>query len=277
MKPDDIPAAMRLKDDEDWNQTQRDWELIVNNSHNFCLVADFNGSVVGTAAAVNYSNIVSWISMILVDKKFRGRGIGKKLLAGLMEKLTSCKSVKLDATPAGMTVYEKIGFIAEYRIFRMTNPSIGFRFPERSDFLPLRVGKKDIIEIAKLDQKVFGANRTILIEALIRDYPGQAWILRKDNLITGYVLGRAGTKYNQIGPVGTSTVQDAEILIKNALESNVNRPVVVDIPENSVELIDWLHSIGFTTQRPFMRMYYKKNPFPGEINKQYLICGPEFG
>jgi len=43
------------------------------------------------------------------------------------------------------------------------------------------------------------------------------------------------------------------------------------------DLISWLHSIGFTMQRHFVRMYKKENLFPGIVNKQYLICGPEFG
>ena len=109
MRPADIPAAMRLKDIEGWNQTQSDWNIFLTNNSDLCLVADLNGSVIGTAAAINYSNNVSWISMVLVDKEFRGLGISGTLLTGLIENLTSCKSVKLDATPAGMKVYEKIG------------------------------------------------------------------------------------------------------------------------------------------------------------------------
>jgi len=35
--------------------------------------------------------------------------------------------------------------------------------------------------------------------------------------------------------------------------------------------------MGFTTQRHFIRMYHKDNPYPGIIDKQFLISGPEFG
>lgn len=277
MKPADIPAAMRLKDIEGWNQTQSDWNIFLKNNSGLCLVADLNGSVIGTAAAINYSNTVSWISMVLVDKEFRGQGISGKLLSGLIESLTSCKSVKLDATPAGMKVYEKIGFTCEYKIFRMTNPAVNFRFPEKVDNLPKKAKSDDIAEISDFDQRVFGADRTILLEALRSEYPDRAWILRKNNRITGYALGRAGTRYNHIGPVGALLVQDAVILIKKILENNTERPVVVDIPENMNELSGWLQSTGFASRRHFTRMYFKKNPFPGEINKQFLICGPEFG
>ncbi|NOY37312.1 MAG: GNAT family N-acetyltransferase [Chlorobi bacterium] len=277
MRTDDIFAAMRLKDIEDWNQTQRDWEVFIKNNPDLCLVADLKGLVIGTATAINYSNQVSWISMVLVDKEFRGLGISKKLLARLMENLTFCRSLKLDATPAGIMVYKKMGFVAEYKIIRMIHPSLDLKLPEKYDILPVQAGNEDIDEIVKFDQRIFGADRTILIEAFIRDYPDRVWILRKHNRITGYALGRKGTKYNQTGPVYALSVKDAKALVKKSFESNVGQPVVVDIPEDKTALTEWLLSVGFTTQRSFTRMHYKENPHPGEINKQYLICGPEFG
>ena len=56
-----------------------------------------------------------------------------------------------------------------------------------------------------------------------------------------------------------------------------NQSVVMDVLYEKEDLINWLNSIGFIMQRQFVRMYKKENPFPGIINKQYLICGPEFG
>ena len=51
----------------------------------------------------------------------------------------------------------------------------------------------------------------------------------------------------------------------------------LDILADKKELYNWLASIGFVKQRKLVRMYLKNNPFPGDIEKQYLICGPEFG
>ena len=112
---------------EGWNQTMKDWRLLLDNPDNVCIVAEKDNRVAGTATALNHGNKVAWIGMVLVDKSLRGQGAGKMLLENIINRLQHIKSVKLDATPAGEPLYRKLGFIAEYKIFRMT-----CRLPELS-------------------------------------------------------------------------------------------------------------------------------------------------
>ncbi len=277
MHYNDIEVAMHLKNTEGWNQTEKDWELLIENPLNICLVAEYQHKVIGTVTAINYSNEVAWIGMVLVDRKCRGQGVSKLLLTDLMKKLEQCKSVKLDATPAGLPVYKKIAFVEEYAIYRMTNPSLKNSFKDKYKISAKPVQAKDIQEIVKFDKLIFGVDRTSLIEFFIENYPEKAWLLKRNNQIAGYTLGRNGTRFNQIGPVSALTVNDAKILIAEALKSLAGQPVVMDILQDKEILIDWLSSMGFTTQRHFIRMYHKDNPYPGIINKQFLIGGPEFG
>lgn len=79
------------------------------------------------------------------------------LLSGLFEKLKSCKSVKLDATPAGQPVYKKYGFKDEYLIHRMIAPCINLQ--ELTERLPLRqIFASDIEAVAQFDRKISGAD-----------------------------------------------------------------------------------------------------------------------
>ena len=103
---EDIENCMLLSDAEGWNQTKDDWKRLVENPQNTCLLAEIENQIIGSAIAMNYANKVAWIGMVLVNKAFRGRGISKMLLSDLLDKLHSCQSVKLDATPAGRPVYE---------------------------------------------------------------------------------------------------------------------------------------------------------------------------
>lgn len=277
MHYNDIDIAMQLKNAEGWNQTEKDWELLIGNPRNICLVAEYEQKVIGTATAINYSNEVAWIGMVLVDKKYRGQGVSKLLLTDLMKKLEQCKSVKLDATAAGLPVYEKMGFVEEYAICRLTNSSLKSSSGDKYELSPEPVQAKDIQEIVKFDKLIFGFDRTSLIEFFIENYPDKAWLLKRNNQIAGYALGRDGTRFNHIGPVSALTTNDAKILIAEALKNLAGQPVGVDILHDKEDLSDWLTSIGFTKQRPFIRMYYKHNPYPGITNRQYLISGPEFG
>ena len=278
MELSDIGSAMKLSGAEGWNQTEKDWKLLIENTGNVCMLAECGNKVIGTTTAINYSNQVAWIGMVLVDKEYRGQGVSKSLLTTIFKKSESCTSFKLDATPEGQQVYKKFDFKDEYTIARMINSSMKILPSDaENDILSEPVQIKDIQEIIALDEIIFGAKRKQLINSLVREYPGKAWLLKRNNRITGFALGRVGNKYHQIGPVTASNTADARILITKAINKLTNQPIVVDVLVDKEELLSWLNSIGFIKQRHFIRMYKKENTLPGITGKQYLICGPEFG
>lgn len=276
--PGDLHAVMRLSTEQGWNQTEKDWQLIIANPPNRCLLAEYHGKIIGTTAAMNYNNDVAWINMVLVDKDYRGHGISKSLLKNIFAELQQCKSIKLDATPAGQQVYNKFNFIDEYSISRMTCDSIkSMSSNPADDDLTEPITLKHLPEIMAYDEQAFGANRSSLIESLLKEFPNRAWMLKQNHVLTGLVLGRDGRRYQQLGPVMASTYTDAQILISKSLSHLKDKPIVVDVLNDKEDLIHWLRSIGFIKQREFVRMYRGNNPFPGNKDKQYLICGPEFG
>lgn len=284
MELSDMDGLMKIKNAEGWNQTEKDWELIIQYPHSVNLVAVLENQIVGTVCAINYAHTVAWIGMMLVDKDFRGRGISKLLLSEVILKLEKCASIKLDATPAGRPVYLKFGFKDEYTLYRMTHPSVskislspGSPEADRVMSEAVQIRPEDLPELADFDKDVFGADRTSLIRHLYKNYPELAWLIRENNKITGFCLGRKGVNFTQIGPVYASSEDHAKSLIRSAVNSIPGKPVVVDIQAAKTNTIKWLESWGFTSQRPFERMYLSRNPHPGIIESQYLICGPELG
>lgn len=273
----DIKSAMELVRAERWNQTEKDWQRFIKNPLNVCKAAEIEGKIVGTATSFNYSNKVAWIGMVLVGKEYRGKGISKLLLNSVLNELQNIKSIKLDATLAGQSVYKKLGFINEYQIFSMVNVSIEGLPSTNFSICPELVNEEDIPAIIKFDKRVFGANRTQLIKSLVSEFPEKSWVIKSDSQITGFALGRKGNRYHRIGPVSAQTLAEAKILISQQLKNLSGQSVVIDIPENKEELAIWLHSMGFEKQRHFTRMFKHYNPFPGELSLQYSISGPEFG
>ena len=278
MHPGDIKGSMKLSTAEGWNQTENDWKFLIENPRNTCIVAEYSNAIIGTITAMNYSNKLAWIGMVLVDKEFRGQGVSASLLTAVLKKLSSFRSVKLDATPAGQNIYKKFGFMDEFEILRMTNLAIADVTVEMDkNILPEPVSSNDVKNISDFDQHIFGVNRSSLIKYLLSEYPQKAWMFKRNNLITGIALGRTGNKYHHIGPVFAANIDDAKKLIASAVNELNHQPIVVDVLFDKKDLISWLHENGFTIQRKFVRMYKGKNLFPGDIGNQYLICGPEFG
>jgi predicted GNAT family N-acyltransferase len=278
MQLSDVKAGMQLSTAEGWNQTEKDWKFFVENPQNICVVAEMDNKVIGTTIAINYADQIAWIGMVLVDKNYRGKGISKMLLENVLEQLKHFKSIKLDATSAGREVYKKFGFKDEYSITRMINSSIkSFPFANDKNYLIESIQTKDINAITDFDEAVFGANRKTLIEYLTKDFSHKAWLLKRNDKLTAFALGRDGNKYHHIGPVIGETIHGAKILISKALKDLNDQQVVVDVLNDKNELINWLQSLGFIKQREFIRMYKNENPFPGLTGKYLLIGGPELG
>jgi ribosomal protein S18 acetylase RimI-like enzyme len=276
MREEDLDLAMEIKDAEGWNQTRKDWELLFASNPELCLVGAIEGQIIATVTAITYEEKLAWIGMMLVRKEHRGKGIAKLLMDNIIKKIDHCPSIKLDATPAGFPVYSKLGFVREYIIYRMTNPDIPLSFPERQDQVR-RAKLTDLEALVNFDGGKFGVKRKEVIKYLLANSPNQSWLVEKDQQIYGFLLGRPGTRFFQLGPLIAESSQVAIQLMSKALPELQGRPLVVDVLQDKEKLIQWLHTQGFSTQRELIRMYYKENPNPGKIHHQYLISGPELG
>jgi len=277
MEPSHMDSLMQLKNAEGWNQLPEDWALLMDYKESVNLVAVLDNRIVGSVTAVNYANKVAWIGMMLVDRDYRGRGIGKRLMLEAIDKLKRCESLKLDATPAGRPLYLKLGFKDEYKLFRMTNPSVSKISPGASFIEPERIKPEDIPEIAAFDKRIFGADRTELVLKLYESYPEIAWLCKEQGRVAGFCLGRPGTNFTQIGPVNALSTELVKALMGSAINQITGRAVVVDIPADKSDIMHWLEVHGFNAQRPFERMFFHTNPHPGNIENLYLIAGPELG
>jgi GNAT superfamily N-acetyltransferase len=276
MKEQDLVSACALSAAEGWNQTEMDWRFLFSGRQNVCLVAEEEGKIAGTATALVHPPGLAWIGMVLVDKQMRGKGIGRKLMSDIINRLDHIESVKLDATPAGLPLYRKLGFIEEYNLYRMTNTAFS-GISENAQGFPEKIDKTNNAIVLQSDKKIFGSDRSILLSYLLENKPGNAFAVFNSGETVAYIFGRAGLKYSYIGPACGLTSDTVKQIIKKVLVSNSGKPMALDIHEDKHDLIGWLESNEFQIQRSFTRMYLKSNNYPGETECQYLISGPEFG
>ncbi len=279
MRHDDIAAGLRLCRDSRWNQTRRDWEMFLKLRPHSCRVAVKDEQVIGTVATVSYENRFAWIGMVLVDPAERGRGIGARLMSEALDVLKDVPSIRLDATPAGHEVYRKLDFIDEYRLSRMETVVAGEGLTLQRN--PARLmTKEDLPAVAMLDREVFGADRRMTLEWMFDGAPEYAWVVqqsRDQGQIVGYAFGRHGFNFEHLGPVVARDQQCARQLVSACLSRQAGQRFILDASHHETDWRVWLASIGFREQRPFIRMFYRDNPFPGLPSKQFGILGPEFG
>jgi ribosomal protein S18 acetylase RimI-like enzyme len=272
MERHDIPAGMRLKEIAGWNQTREDWFRFLRASPEGCFVAETCDDVVGSAASIVYEGRFAWIGMILVDPKFRGRGIGTTLLVKTLDHLNAkhVPCAKLDATPQGKPLYQKLGFETEYEIERWMlarhgeTPSVPPRLPS-------------INEVLEFDRRVFGADRSSLLVSFAEQAPQFVLIERRDSSVDGYCFGRKGSTADQLGPWVARDPTSARKLLGDFLNRSSRELVFVDL----VKANRWAESLlaerGFRFSRALTRMYKGQNLNPGQPGLLCAIAGPEFG
>lgn len=276
MVPEDIPAGLSLCRFAGWNQVSRDWELFLKINSKGCYAAlDEADNVIGTVTTLPYEKHFLWIGMVLVHPSKKRQGIGTQLLKTALQLTSEYETVKLDATPEGRAVYEKLKFADEYRIERMLCPANARTAAELSTARAMR--EEDFPGILKLDSEVFGADRRPVLEWSYKGAPRYAFVIDTSGEIKGFSLGRAGYNFDHIGPIVAQTTDMAVRLLVAALQQAGDKPVVIDAPNHTPEWSNSVLSMGFVLSRPFIRMYRGPNLYPGIPEKQFAIVGPELG
>jgi GNAT superfamily N-acetyltransferase len=276
----DIPAGMRLKEIAGWNQTAADWERFLEASPQGCSVAEHEGRVCGTATTISFENRFAWIGMILVDPEYRSQGIGTKLLERAIEYLDDLRitTIKLDATPQGKPLYEKLGFVPEYEIERWTLRRSPSEMAKQSGLGSREPLSQELLEsVFEADKESFGADRSFLLKSLHADAPEFTKGIWNARAIEGYAFGRRGSFADHLGPWNARNITAAGSLLETFLAQSSREVVVVDSLKSNAAARELLVSFGFSYSRPLTRMYRGRNDHPGRPEFLCAILGPEFG
>jgi len=279
MAATDIPAADELRALAGWNQTLADWGRFLAAAPEGCFVAECDGTVVGTATTTCYGTDLAWIGMVLVHPDRRCSGIGTALLERCLAHLREAhvRCIKLDATPMGKPVYERLGFRAEWSLARWEIDSAPNNAggTDQPHVRPLTAS--DWPALGKLDAAAFGVERGHLLRPLAVQSAFTLVSERPSDGLVGYGMMRQGSRAWYLGPMVDDSSTGGLALARVLLEHAAGQPVYWDIPDINVEAVTWARQSGFTQQRSLLRMFLGENACPGDPRRIFGILAPEMG
>jgi GNAT superfamily N-acetyltransferase len=277
LTPADAEATLPLSAEAGWNQTAADWGFMLGEGRGIG-VRDGSGRWIGSALALPLGARLSWISMVLVARDARRRGLGTRLLRRTIETVREAGRVAgLDATELGRPVYLRLGFRDLYTVSRLR-----LEAPVPAEAAPLACTIRPLMPaelpgIVAFDAPRSGMQRSHVLAHLLGEAPEHALIAEADGRVVGFVLRRPGRTAFQVGPV----IADAEavaLALVSAVLRRLGGPVMIDVPDAHLGLRAWLERAGAVRERGFTRMTLGVPPAglrsPAAV---FALAGPELG
>jgi hypothetical protein len=171
----------------------------------------------------------------------------------------------LHATPNGRPLYEELGFKttgrAEMVIGRFTpggpRPGVATRAATAEDLPPL----------LRLDEEVFGADRTHVI-ARLPAFADQVRVAEDDGRIIGYAAAWPNMDTHVVGPLIARDTETAKALLAS-LAAHTDRPLRTDIDVRHEELLAWVKERGLESVAFNAVMTYGTAELPGDWSRRF--------
>lgn len=229
---------------EGWNDITVVYQTHINQDYFFPIKLVWDEEIIGVAELI-INGKIGWLGNIIVDKKFRNRGLGKKLTQRLVEmaKAKNCDSIYLLATLMGKPVYQKLGFQENGKyLFFKKNETISVS-GENESIIPFAPKYKN--QILALDQQAMGEDRSkVLIPHLQKSF---IYKNPQQEEIAGFFMPTLGD-----GLIISNNTTAGFSLINEREKYGMERIIV---PEECTEIIDFLIEKKYTHFRDASFMY----------------------
>jgi GNAT superfamily N-acetyltransferase len=272
LSPSDVPAAQALTASFGWPHRRQDWAMMLSLGEG---VAVQRGErLAGAAMCWRFGPDWATMGLIGVDPALQGQGIGRRMMGALMEGLAS-RTIVLHSTRAGLPLYTGLGFEPTGTTLQhqgpVTQPPL-LPLPEGTRLRP--AGPADLPTLATLDRTAGGADRTILLAALLA-LPGGV-VLDGPGGPRGFALTRGFGRGQLIGPVVAADETGARAMIAHLLGQRIGQFVRVDVPKES-GLAAWLPGLGLEDAGTVIRMVRGQDAAPAAQMRVFALASQAWG
>ncbi|WP_330458781.1 GNAT family N-acetyltransferase [Streptomyces sp. NBC_00820] len=263
----DLTACADLSEDRGWPREEHKWGFLLTAGKGYG-IDDPDGGLVAACVVTEYGARerpdLGAIGMVLVAERHARRGVGRRLMRHIVTAMGTTP-LTLHATPYGRPLYEELGFKVTGRAEML-----------RGHFVPggpePRVATRaataeDLPAIIRLDEEVFGADRTPLITRLPA-FADQFRVAEDGGRITGYTAAWPNMETQVVGPLIARDTETAKALV-TSLAAHTARPLRTDIDVRHEELRAWAKERGLASVADNSVMTYGITDLPGDWTRRF--------
>ncbi|MEU9219970.1 GNAT family N-acetyltransferase [Streptomyces sp. NPDC048376] len=263
----DLTACADLSEDRGWSREEHKWGFLLTAGKGYG-IDDPSGGLLAACTVTAYGPqerpALAAIGMVLVAERHARQGVGRRLMRHVVSGLGTVP-LTLHATPYGRPLYEELGF-------KVT----GGAEMVRGRFVPggpepkaatRAATAEDLTAILRLDEEVFGADRTHIVTRLPA-FADQLRVAEDDGRITGYAAAWPNMDTHVAGPLIARDTETAKALI-GSLAAHTDRPLRTDIDVRHEELLAWVKERGLSAIAPNAVMTYGITELPGDWSRRF--------
>lgn len=272
MRGSDIPFAIRLCDQDKWGVTRDDLERILRLDRKGSFVAYDGARTLGLATSTSYGSKLAWIGNVIVDRNYRGKEIGRRLVEHTVSylKRRRVRHMALYCFEENVKFYKRLGFVQEASFVRLK------RKGKTANFRPSAVNFEDtprLNQLLAIDRLAFGADRSELIRLVIAKKIG-FWIARSTgSKIRSCMMVRKYEDMCEFGPWISVNANRDELTetLRRALNDAEGRLVEISSLRKNRQVLTLLRIHGFSVLREGYRMFYGEKPHIGDDRAQCAL------
>lgn len=240
----DVIELIKLSTSVNWDYDEHEIRTVMSSGKIFGH-KNAEGEIVSSAAIIPYDTDLASIGMVIVNKEYRGLGLGKKATNKCIDSVSKDTTIMLISTEDGKPLYENLGFITVDYVHKYLSD----RYNQTQMFINREIplenySEYDFNEIVELDLAAFGDNRRKFLLNRI-DQSKKCLVVRNPmGKIIGFGLSIIGPINLILGPIVAPDSQTAAIII-DGLAFNHRGNLRIDVPSSNDELMLFLEKSGF--------------------------------
>lgn len=263
----DLTACADLSEDRGWPREEHKWAFLLAAGKGYG-IDDPDGGLVTACVVTEYGPQdrpdLAAIGMVLVAERHARQGVGRRLMQHIVSTMGTTP-LTLHATPYGRPLYEELGFKATGRAEMLCGHLVSGG-PELG-VVTRAATAEDLTAILRLDEEVFGADRTHIV-ARLPAFADQLQIAEEDGRLTGYAAAWPNMGTHVVGPLIARDTTTAQALI-TSLAARTDHPLRTDIDVRHEELLAWVKERGLASVAFNTVMTYGVPELPGDWTRRF--------
>ncbi|MFF9108006.1 GNAT family N-acetyltransferase [Streptomyces sp. NPDC014805] len=263
----DLDACANLSENRGWPREEHTWGFLLTAGTGYG-IDDPDGGLVSACVVTEYGTrerpALAAIGMVLVAERHARQGVGRRMMRHVLAQ-QGTTPLTLHATPNGRPLYEELGF-------KTTGRAEMLRGHLTADDAEVAVATRaataeDLPAILRLDEEVFGADRTHIVTRLPA-FADQLRVAEEDGRIIGYAAAWPNMDTHVVGPLIARDTRTAKALM-TSLAAHTDRPLRTDIDVRHEELLSWAKKHGMASVAFNAVMTHGITELPGDWSRRF--------